>query len=331
MLNNKRNPIESKATNFSQQMSRIIKEEKQSLHPRNRNRERYDLEAMTVSNPELKAYIISNKLGLDSIDFENPNAVKILNKALLNQYYGIKYWEFPDENLCPPIPGRAEYIHHIADLLAENNKGEIPLGKRITCLDIGVGASCIYPIIGVVEYGWNFICSEISEASISSAENIVDSNPTLKGKIIFRKQTLSKSIFHGIIHQQDKIDISICNPPFHASNEEAAKGTLRKIRNLNGGKLNKIKLNFSGINKELIFEGGEIQFISNMISESKEYAKSCLWFSTLVSKESNIKPIYKALNKQNPTEIRTININTGNKASRIVVWTFLTPEEKKKW
>lgn len=313
-------------------MSRaIIKEEKLSLHPRNRNRERYDLKAMILSNPELKDYIVPNKLGLDSIDFANPYAVKVLNKALLNHYYGIKNWEFPDENLCPPIPGRAEYIHFVADLLSENNNGKIPIGNNVTCLDIGVGASCIYPIIGVVEYGWNFICSDISETSISSAENIVDSNPELKGKIVFRKQTLSKSIFHGIINQQDKIDISICNPPFHASAEDAAHGTLRKIRNLNGGKPNIVKLNFSGINKELIFEGGEIQFISNMISESKEYAKSCLWFSTIVSKESNLKAIYKALNKQNPVEIRTININTANKTSRIVAWTFLTPEEKKKW
>lgn len=331
MSNNKRNPIESKATNFSQQMSRIIKEEKLSLHPRNRNRERYDLEAMTVSNPELKTYIIPNKLGLESINFANPLAVKMLNKAILNYYYGINYWEFPDENLCPPIPGRAEYIHCVADLLGENNNGKIPIGNNVTCLDIGVGASCIYPIIGVVEYSWNFIGSDISEASIRSTENIVDLNSKLKGKIILRKQNQPESIFHGILTQIDKIDISICNPPFHASNEEAAQGTLRKIRNLNGGKPNKVKLNFSGINKELIFEGGEIQFISNMISESKEYAKSCLWFSTLVSKESNLKAIYKALNKQNPDEIRTININTGNKTSRIVAWTFLTPEEKKKW
>ena len=32
---------------------------------------------------------------------------------------------FPNENLCPPIPGRADYIHHIADLLSINNNKQI--------------------------------------------------------------------------------------------------------------------------------------------------------------------------------------------------------------
>ena len=100
------------------------KQKKSRLHFRNKNRDKYDLGALITSNPELKNYIIPNKFGVKSVDFSNPLAVKILNKALLNHYYGIKNWEFPDENLCPPIPGRADYIHHIADLLGENKKAE---------------------------------------------------------------------------------------------------------------------------------------------------------------------------------------------------------------
>ena len=143
------------------------------LHARNRNRERYDLEALMLANPELKNYIKPNKHGEDSVDFSNPIAVKLLNKALLNHYYGIKYWEFPDENLCPPIPGRADYIHHMADLLGETNSGIIPVGDKVLCLDVGVGASCIYPIIGVIEYGWKFIGSDIDPKSIASARKMI--------------------------------------------------------------------------------------------------------------------------------------------------------------
>jgi 23S rRNA (adenine1618-N6)-methyltransferase len=68
-----------------------------------------------------------------------------------------------------------------------------------------------------------------------------------------------------------------------------------------------------------------------MISESKDFGRSCFWFSSLVSKESNLKRVFKLLNNLHPTEIKTINIKTGNKTTRIVAWTFLTPEEKKKW
>jgi len=306
-------------------------QEKVRLHARNKNREKYDLQALTLSNPELKHYIISNRCGVDSVDFSNPIAVKLLNRALLNHYYGIKNWEFPAENLCPPIPGRADYIHHIADLLAENNFDAIPLGNKITCLDVGLGASCVYPIIGVVEYGWKFIGSDIDPNSIASAQNIIHSNAVLKGKIECRLQEKPTAIFKGILDKGDKIDVSICNPPFHRSLEEAQKGTRRKIKNLSGRKVKTPELNFSGISGELICDGGEYQFLQNMIRESKEISKNCYWFSTLVSKQSNLNGVYKLLNQMAPTQVKTIPMATGNKSSRIVVWTFLSLEEQKEW
>ncbi|CAZ98764.1 RlmF-related methyltransferase [Zobellia galactanivorans] len=210
--------------------------EKARLHVRNKNRERYDLEALKTVQPELKGFIKPNKFGVESIDFSNPRAVKLLNKALLNHYYGIENWEFPDENLCPPIPGRADYIHHIADVLGDTNAGNVPSGNKITCLEIGVGASCIYPIIGVTEYGWNFIGSDIDPKSIVSAKHIVNSNPSLKGKIECRLQKSARDIFRGILSPDEKIDLVICNPPFHSSMEEAQKGSRRKKRTSRGKK-----------------------------------------------------------------------------------------------
>ncbi|MGB5430421.1 23S rRNA (adenine(1618)-N(6))-methyltransferase RlmF [Eudoraea sp.] len=306
-------------------------EKKTRLHSRNKNRERYDLNALTTSNPELLNYIEPNKYGEDSVDFSNPVAIKTLNKALLNHYYGIKNWEFPDGNLCPPIPGRADYIHQIADILAENNFGTIPIGDIITCIDIGVGASCIYPIIGVTEYGWNFIGSDIDPKSIESAKNIVNSNSSLKDKIECRLQGNRKDVFFGIIGREDKIDFSICNPPFHSSLEDAQKGTRRKVRNLSGKKEKNPTLNFAGISNELICDGGEYKFIHNMVKESKKFSKNCFWFSTLVSKQSNLKGIYKLLEKIEANQIKTIPMGSGNKSSRIVAWTFFSKEEQKEW
>lgn len=304
---------------------------KARLHSRNKNRERYDLSALISSNPEFKNHVKPNKFGVDSVDFSNPLAVKLLNKAILNHYYGIESWEFPDENLCPPIPGRADYIHHIADLLGENNFGTIPFGNKITCLDVGLGASCIYPIIGVTEYDWKFIGSDIDPKSIASAQHIVNSNLSLKDKIECRLQKNPKDVFHGIIGQEDKIDLSICNPPFHASIEDAQKGTRRKIKNLSGKKVKTPELNFAGNGNELICDGGEYQFIRNMIGESKKISKNCYWFSTLVSKQSNLKGIYKSLEKIEANQIKTIPMGTGNKSSRIVAWTFLSRVEQKEW
>jgi len=313
-------------------MSREKSQIKTRLHKRNRNRERYDLAALVNVHSELKEHVKPNKRGDDSIDFSDPKAVKHLNKALLNHYYGIENWDFPDENLCPPIPGRADYIHYMADLLSESNFGTIPKAENnVTCLDIGVGASCIYPILGVVEYGWNFIGSDIDAASIESANNIVQSNKALENKIDCRLQKSDKAYFKNVISEEDRIDLSICNPPFHSSEQEAKQANQRKVDNLSGKSTNPIVLNFAGVKKELICEGGEFRFIQDMILESKDYSKSCFWFSSLVSREKHLKALYKVLRSVNALHVRTISMSTANKSSRILAWTFLSKAEQKVW
>ncbi len=305
--------------------------EKLRLHIRNKNRERYDLEALKIAEPELANHIKPNKYGDDSVDFANPDAVKLLNKALLNHYYGIKNWDFPADNLCPPIPGRADYLHYMADLLGQSNFGTIPEGEKITVLDVGVGANCIYPIIGTTEYGWKFIGSDADSKSVDSAKNIVDSNEQLKDKVEIRLQPEPENIFTGVMGDDERIDFTLCNPPFHSSAEEAEKGSQRKVRNLTGKQQADTELNFAGIIQELIYPGGEIAFIRKMIDESRTFGKNCYWFTTLVSKESNLKKVYSALEEAGIVYRKTIPMGTGNKVSRIVAWTFLTREEQIEW
>ncbi len=127
--------------------------EKSKIHQRNKNRERYDFKQLVGSSPELSPFVKPNIYGDESVDFANPEAVKALNKSLLIHHYGIHNRDIPPGYLCPPVPGRADYIHHIADFLGKNNFGKIPKGPKIKCFDIGLGASCIYPIIGSQEYG----------------------------------------------------------------------------------------------------------------------------------------------------------------------------------
>ena len=306
-------------------------QEKTRLHLRNKNREKYDLEALAIAIPELSEHIKPNKYGENSVDFANPVAVKLLNKALLKHYYGIENWDFPDGNLCPPIPGRADYLHYIADLLTQTNFGNLPEGNKITALDIGVGANCIYPIIGVTEYGWNFIGSDIDPKSVETAKKIVESNESLAGKIEIKLQENPNAFFDGIIGENDKVDLTFCNPPFHSSSEEAENGTQRKLKNLTGKKPQKATLNFAGISNELIYEGGEAAFIHKMIRESKQFSEDVFWFSTLVSKQSNLKGIYKLLNEMEIVQIKTIPMGTGNKSTRIIAWSYLPKAKQQEW
>ncbi len=311
-------------------MSKIITE-KTNLHPRNLHKSRYDFDLLCKNDSKLKSFVAINEHNIETIDFSNPEAVKSLNNALLLTYYDIQGWDIPKNYLCPPIPGRADYIHYIADLLAGNNNGIIPEGDEVQGLDIGVGANCIYPLIGNSVYGWSFVGTDIDEKAIRNCSAIIEKNPKLIDDISLQQQTESRFIFKNIMTPEDRFAFTICNPPFHNSKEEATKGSLRKVNNLSDKKNTTPVLNFGGQNAELWCDGGELGFITQMIYESAKYPMQCLWFTTLVSKHSHLSSLYKTLNKVNVAQVKTIDMAQGQKKSRIVAWTFLTETQQKNW
>ena len=316
-------------------MKSKIPPEKTTLHPRNPHRFHYDFEQLISNCPELKDFVFTNEHNPEpsgeTIDFSNPEAVKALNKALLISNYDIQNWDIPADYLCPPIPGRADYIHYVADLLAISNNGTIPEGETVVGLDIGIGANCIYPIIGNSAYGWSFVGTDIDENAIQNCKKIIEQNPKLIDVISLQLQVEARFIFKNIILPEDKFGFTICNPPFHNSAEEATKSALRKVNALTNTKNTTPILNFGGQNLELWCNGGEIGFITQMIYESVKYPMQCLWFTTLVSKKDNLKSIYKTLNKVGAVEIKTIDMAQGQKISRIVAWTFLSEKQQKDW
>lgn len=274
-----------------------------------------------------------NPYGNKSINFANPTAVKILNRALLKSFYGIAHWDIPENYLCPPIPGRADYMHYLADLLANNNRGIIPHGAKVRALDIGVGANVIYPLIGHAEYGWQFLGSDIDANALTSARNIIHSNHGLSTAIKLRQQKSRNHIFHGLLSANDYFDLTLCNPPFHMSQEDALSSAQRKWRGLGkvGSKQTTSVLNFGGQNTELWCEGGEALFIRNMIKESTAISSQVFWFSTLVSKASNLPNVLYALKKAKAFEVHTVEMTQGQKKSRFVAWTFLNTAAQEAW
>ncbi|MEI6860219.1 MAG: 23S rRNA (adenine(1618)-N(6))-methyltransferase RlmF [Shewanella sp.] len=347
-------------------------EDKNGLHQKNLHRHGYDFDKLIAASPELKVFVRPNPYGNLSINFSDHQAVKALNLALLKAHYRIEFWDIPPGFLCPPIPGRVDYLHYVADLLAgnireqskDNQSGQyvpnfkgsvtnglaktgiktnkIPIGSKIKVLDIGTGANGIYPILGIQSYGWQFTASDVNPLSIANVESIIQANPCLQTKFKIRLQTDHQKIFHGIINVDDRFDVSLCNPPFHSSLFEAEKGSHRKLKNLaanraaKGHKSQQAKdanavLNFGGQQAELWCEGGEKQFLLNMICESADFKTQCLWFTSLVSKKENLKPCYAALKKAGAVIIKTINMAQGNKLTRVLAWSFLTPKQQVLW
>lgn len=295
---------------------------KPNLHPRNKHQGQYDFEKLTETLAELSNYVFANQYQNQTIDFSNPEAVKILNKSLLAYYYGVKNWDIPEGYLCPPIPGRADYVHYLADLLIQENAGKPTEGSSIRCLDIGTGANCIYPIIGHREYGWSFVGTDIDPLSVKTAKAIVDFNDVLKNAIEIRLQPNTNHFFEGIIKKDERFDLTFCNPPFYASAEDALEKNLRKNQNLTGKRHSEAVRNFGGNANELWCEGGELKFIVSMIRESVKFSENCKWFTSLVSKKEHLDRIYKELEKVKVSQFKTIEMAQGQKISRLVAWSF---------
>lgn len=300
-------------------------------HPRNRHGKGYDFAVLTQVCPELLPFVQLNPAGISTIDFSNPQAVKTLNRALLADAYGIQQWDIPDGYLCPPVPGRTDYIHNLADLLASVNQGKLPPRKRVNVVDIGCGANCIYPLIGQSEYGWQFVGSDIDPQSLASAQRILDANPSANAHIRLVQQTNPERCFAGVIGPADYIDLTLCNPPFHESAEQMLEGSERKWRNLGKTDEQKPGLNFGGQHNELWCEGGELAFVSRMIEESQQFGGQVFWFTSLVSKQANLPAFEKLLQRVGALESRVIQMAQGQKISRLIAWTFLNPQQQTLW
>lgn len=289
-----------------------MKPAKKNFHPNNIHNNGYNFDELLKANPALKTFVFENDYGNITVDFSDPKAVKEINRSLLLAYYTIKLWEFPDENLCPPIPGRVDYIHHLNDLLVASN-----ITENINVLDIGTGATCIYPLLGNAVYGWSFIGTDIDLDSLDTAQDIIDDND-LDPQILLRQQFDENNILTGVIEKEDVFTITMCNPPFYKSAEEARGANRRKTRNLG---TNAVR-NFAGNNNELWYVGGEKAFLHNYLYQSSLFKEQCIWFTSLVSKKENIESLQKSAKKLGVTEFKIILMHQGNKVTRIVAWKY---------
>ncbi len=305
------------------------------MHPRNKHNIDYNFKQLVRELPELESYVRTGETGQQTIDFSDPSAVKALNKALIKHFYGVSKWDIPVGRLTPPVPGRADYIHHLADLLKVS--GKIPRGPSVRVLDIGTGANCIYPIIGIAEYGWRFLGTDIDPDSLVSAKRIVQGNARLKAAVKLRQQNSAQHIFKDIIKAGELFDVTLCNPPFHGSLEEAhAEARLKwsklgRARAVTGAVKAPPVMNFAGGGQELWCPGGEERFLARLIQESSKYPRNCLWFTTLVSRAAHLPEAHARLKKLSPQEVREVPMEQGQKKSRFLAWTFQDKSEHKAW
>jgi 23S rRNA (adenine1618-N6)-methyltransferase len=289
-------------------------------HPRNRHRGHYDFPRLVAACPALAQHLRRNPAGEPTVDFADPAAVRLLNRAILADWYGLAAWDLPAGYLCPPIPGRADYIHHLADLLAAERPGPL------RALDIGTGASLIYAILARKEYRWSVVATDVDAGALAAAEAIRAGDPDLAAGIEVRRQRDPERIFEGVVHPGERFDLCLCNPPFHASGAEALEGSRRKWRNLGRDGSPRPVLNFGGQPRELWCPGGEAGFVGRMVAESARHPDLCLWFTSLVARSASLPRLQAALRQAGAARVRVIPMGQGQKESRVLAWSFRLPE-----
>jgi len=245
--------------------------------------EKPDFDLLAIKYDYLEPFTFINENGITTIDWNNPKACIALNKALLEEYYGISYWTIPEGYLCPTITSRVNYLNWINDLLT----GVGIKRTVIKGLDIGTGSSLIYPILGLKIYKWNFLGTgsyfvlkfeenntwffvDINEDALKNAEEIRENNG-FTDKIELRKS--EDAIFKGVIKSDEKFTFTMCNPPYFSSRDEKIANPAREC---------------IAQDAELVTEGGEEQFIAQMMEESFEFKDQVSLFTTLIGRKKNV-------------------------------------------
>ena len=286
------------------------------MNPKNPYQSDYDFDRLMRHYPKLKTHVILNPSGKETIDFSNADAVYELNKALLLTDFKLEAYNLPRGYLIPPVPGRLDYLLHVQDILVKIINPSS--STKIRGLDIGCGANGIYCILGAQYFNWYMVGIESDANAVDVAKANLNSTLSLQQKINIRYQDNKSFILKNSILPDEQFDFTVCNPPFHSSEAEAYKGSMRKYHNL---KLNNGLLNFEGQANELWCNGGEALFIKRLIKESILFKDRVKIFTSLVAKASHLPKIEKQL-KKSKAVYEIVPMAQGNKKSRFIMWWF---------
>jgi 23S rRNA A1618 N6-methylase RlmF len=181
--------------------------------------------------------------------------------------------------------------------------------SRILGLDVGTGASIIYPLLGCrLHDNWNFIATEVDLESVQIAQkNVNQNNLSKRIQIIPVSDSLSTPILQPICHET--FSFTMCNPPFFE---------LSKVLPLDTA------AGQSATMSETMTLGGEVGFVNQMVKESIQWKNQCTWFTSMLGKKSSVKPVYETLKKNKDIKsIETTRLVQGRTSRWAIAWSFV--------
>ncbi|XP_066551841.1 RNA N(6)-adenosine-methyltransferase mettl16 [Amia ocellicauda] len=279
-----------------------------SMHPRNRYKDKPpDFAYLASKYPEFQQHVHTNLTGRVGLNFKEPEAVRALTCTLLKEDFGLTI-EIPLERLIPTVPLRLNYIHWVEDLIGGG-------GPR-RGIDIGTGASCIYPLLGATMNGWYFLATEVDDICYDYAKRNVEQNHL--SDLIKVVKVPQKTLLMDALKEETALvyDFCMCNPPFFA-NQLEAKG----VNSRNARRPPPSSVNTGGVT-EIMAEGGELEFVKRIIHDSLQLKKRLRWYSCMLGKKCSLTPLKEELRKQGVPKVTHTEFCQGRTMRWALAWSF---------
>ncbi|OZJ03162.1 hypothetical protein BZG36_04064 [Bifiguratus adelaidae] len=282
----------------------------------------HDFDELAEVHDEFRSFVRKDASGRPYINFQDPKAVRALTYAILKKEFDLDL-EIPLDTLCPPVPNRLNYIQLLHALLIDIG---IPEGEPVWGIDIGTGASCIYPLLGCASYpNWHFLATDISKTSLQVASDNVKRNKLQNRIHLYQnndpKITLPiKGAGEATRLSITRFDFCMCNPPFYISREQIQQAARSKALSPSAV--------CTGNDAEMITEGGEVGFITRMIHESKQYTDCVRWFTSMVGLKSTLMHLLDVLQQEKIGNYVIMDLKQGKTTRWVIGWSF-SPDRPK--
>ncbi|KAK1984674.1 hypothetical protein LZ30DRAFT_585679 [Colletotrichum cereale] len=254
-----------------------------------------------------------------NLDFNDPAAVMQLTKTLLKNDFGLEV-ELPENRLCPPVPNRHNYILWLKGLLDSTTYDDPDRG--VIGLDIGTGASCIYPLLGCTQRRWSFFATDIDPKNLSCAEKNVELND-LQTRISVITRTPQDRLVPLDELGVDALGFVMTNPPFYTSEEDLVDSAKQKSRPPSTA--------CTGAPVEMVTDGGEVSFVGRILEESLVLRERVQWYTSMFGKQSSLEDFVGILREKAIDNYAVTEFVQGNKTRRwAVAWSFgpMRPSEE---
>jgi len=235
-----------------------------------------------------------------------------LTKTLLSVDFGLTI-DLPDDRLCPAVPNRHNYILWLKGLLDSTSQGSQP--RKVVGLDIGTGASCIYPLLGCAQrQEWSFIATDIDQESLEYAMRNVKLNGLGARINVLPLRRPDDSIIPYCDNTTD-IDFVMTNPPFYESEADMTASAKKKSRPPNSA--------CTGAPVEMVCQGGEVAFVKRILDASLVLREEIQWYTSMVGKLSSLETLVDMLHAEGIGNYAVTEFIQGNKTRRwAIAWSF---------